>query len=42
MVFRNLTRDSLDWDWQTSENHGKTWKDLWNIHYARKQSAQSP
>ena len=36
MVFRNITPDSLDWDWQTSEDSGKTWKDLWNIHYTRK------
>ncbi len=36
MVFRNITPDSLDWDWQTSADSGKTWKDLWNIHYAKK------
>ena len=40
MVFRNITPDSLDWDWQTSEDGGKTWKDLWNIHYARIQTTQ--
>jgi len=36
MIFRNITSDSLDWDWQTSDDNGKTWKDLWNIHYAKK------
>jgi len=36
MVFRNITPNSLDWDWQTSADGGKTWKDLWNIHYAKK------
>jgi hypothetical protein len=41
MVFRNITANSLDWDWQTSADGGKTWKDLWNIHYARKQVARS-
>jgi hypothetical protein len=35
MVFRNITPESLDWDWQTSADGGKTWKDLWNIHYAK-------
>ena len=40
MVFRNITANSLDWDWQTSADGGKTWKDLWNIHYARKQVAR--
>lgn len=37
MVFRNITKNSLDWDWQRSEDGGKTWQDLWNIHYERKQ-----
>jgi hypothetical protein len=35
MVFRNITPESLDWDWQTSADGGKAWKDLWNIHYAK-------
>jgi hypothetical protein len=38
MVFRNITPNSLDWDWQTSADSGKTWEDLWNIHYAKKGS----
>lgn len=41
MVFRNITADSLDWDWQRSEDMGQTWKDLWNIHYQRRQTSQS-
>jgi hypothetical protein len=41
MVFRNITADSLDWDWQTSEDGGENWKDLWNIHYQKKQMSQS-
>jgi len=35
MVFRNIERDSFDWDWQRSSDGGKTWVDLWNIHYQR-------
>lgn len=38
MVFKNITENSLDWDWQRSENDGKTWVDVWNIHYQRRQS----
>lgn len=36
MVFVNVTRDSLDWRWERSEDGGKTWQLLWPIHYARK------
>lgn len=35
MVFRNISRDSFDWDWQRSRDGGATWQDLWNIHYER-------
>jgi len=37
MVFKNITDQSFDWDWQRSDNLGESWKDLWNIHYERKQ-----
>jgi hypothetical protein len=36
MVFKNITESSIDWDWQRSEDNGKTWQDVWNIHYERK------
>jgi hypothetical protein len=36
MVFLNVTRDSLDWRWERSEDGGKTWRLLWPIHYVRK------
>ena len=36
MVFKNITRDSFDWDYQISKDEGKTWADNWNIHYVRK------
>lgn len=39
MVFRNIKPNSLDWDWQRSEDNGETWKDVWNIHYQRKATA---
>jgi len=37
MVFKNISTDSLDWDWQKSTDNGKTWQDQWNIHYKRRQ-----
>jgi len=36
MVFRNITADGLQWDWQQSEDNGKTWTDAWLITYKRK------
>ncbi len=36
MVFENIEENSLDWNWQRSADMGKTWQDLWNIHYVRK------
>ncbi len=36
MVFKNISANSLDWDWQRSTDEGKTWTDQWNIHYQRK------
>lgn len=35
MVFRDITWDSLRWDWQGSRDGGETWTDLWNIEYDR-------
>lgn len=35
MVFFNITKDSFDWDWQSSED-GKNWTSAWLIHYKRK------
>jgi hypothetical protein len=36
MVFDNITENSLDWAWQSSEDEGKSWKLLWHLHYTRK------
>jgi hypothetical protein len=35
MVFKNITTNALDWDWQRSLDGGKSWQDVWNIHYQR-------
>ncbi len=36
MVFKNIKNKSFDWDWQRSNDNGKTWNDVWNIHYLRR------
>jgi hypothetical protein len=43
MVWYNIAPDSLDWDWQRSEDGGASWQNLWTIHYRRKPvSGKSP
>ncbi|MGH7450787.1 MAG: hypothetical protein ACRENG_05545 [bacterium] len=36
MVWHNIAKKQLDWNWEASEDGGKTWKVNWQIHYARK------
>lgn len=36
MVFFNVKEDSLDWNWERSDDGGKTWKLAWHIRYSRK------
>jgi hypothetical protein len=36
MVFYNIDADSLDWDWERSEDSGENWELRWRIHYARR------
>lgn len=36
MVWHNISRDQLDWNWEASQDGGKTWKTNWQIHYTRK------
>jgi hypothetical protein len=36
MVWHNIAKDQLDWNWEASEDGGKTWKVNWQIHYTRK------
>jgi hypothetical protein len=37
MKFFNITRNSLDWSWESSLDEGKTWRQNWLIHYKRKE-----
>ena len=36
MVFFNITDDALDWNWERSDDGGKTWNTTWTIHYQRR------
>jgi hypothetical protein len=35
MVFYDIKANSLTWDWESSEDGGKTWKLNWRINYKR-------
>ncbi len=37
MVYYNITTNSFDWDWESTTDDGKTWKNNWRIHYKRKE-----
>jgi hypothetical protein len=36
MVFKNITANEFDWNWEASADGGKTWQVMWPIHYKRK------
>lgn len=36
LVWSNIKANSLDWEWQLSEDDGEHWKTLWHIRYRRR------
>jgi hypothetical protein len=36
MAYYNIRPDSFDWDWESTNDDGTTWKKNWQIHYKRK------
>ena len=36
MVFHSIRKDALTWDWERSDDGGKSWKLLWRIEYRRR------
>ena len=36
MVWYNISKNELDWNWERSDDNGNSWKVLWKIHYKRK------
>lgn len=37
MVFYEISRDSLTWDWEISRGGGESWELSWRIHYQRRE-----
>lgn len=37
MVWYNISDQSLDWNWESSDDDGQTWELLWKIHYVRRE-----
>jgi hypothetical protein len=35
MVFYNISKDEFYWNWESSEDNGKTWKLNWKLHYTK-------
>jgi len=35
IVFYNITKDKLDWDWEASNDNGKTWQLNWMLYYIK-------
>ncbi len=35
MVYSKITKDSFDWDWEQTQDGGKTWTPSWHLHYTR-------
>ena len=36
MVWYNIEDNRLDWNWERSDDDGRTWRILWQIEYRRK------
>jgi len=36
MVWYDIQENQLEWNWERSDDNGKSWRVLWQIHYARK------
>jgi hypothetical protein len=38
MVWHNIAQKEFDWNWERSDDGGRTWKVLWAIHYVRRKA----
>jgi len=36
MVWYDIEENKLEWNWERSDDNGKSWQVLWQIHYTRK------
>ena len=39
MVFNNIRKNDLDWNWERSDDDGENWELRWHIDYKRRHSA---
>ena len=37
MIWYNISKNSLDWNWEKSADNGQNWETVWHIHYTRRQ-----
>ena len=35
MIFYNISSNNFDWNWESTQDEGKTWSLKWKIHYDR-------
>ena len=40
MTYFNISANQFDWNWELSQDGGKTWALAWHLHYVRKQAKQ--
>ena len=37
ILYKNITPDSLLWQWERSDDNGETWRVLWTLFYTRRE-----
>jgi len=40
MVWYDIQDDKFEWNWERSDDGGKTWRVLWQIHYTKKRTSR--
>lgn len=41
MIWYDIEQNQFQWNWERSEDDGKTWQVLWNIQYQRRVAAKT-
>ncbi len=41
MLFNDISKDALSWDWQATTDGGKTWASQWKLAYTRQRIAKA-
>jgi hypothetical protein len=37
ILYKNITPDSMTWQWERSDDNGETWRVLWTLFYTRRE-----